>query len=94
MIAVVFDGTLSLLIILLAWRAVNDRGLFRATVSFIALGLVLALTWFRLAAPDLALAEAAVGSGLTGALLLVALRRWHENWPRPSDRSRSREHGN
>ncbi len=44
-------------------------------MSFVALGLVLALTWFRLAAPDLALAEAAVGSGLTGALMLAALRR-------------------
>jgi uncharacterized MnhB-related membrane protein len=92
MIAALFDVILSLLIIWLAWRAVNDRDLFRATVSFIALGLVLALTWFRLAAPDLALAEAAVGSGLTGALLLVALRRWRENASRLSDRSR--EHGN
>jgi uncharacterized MnhB-related membrane protein len=92
MIAALFDGILSLLIIWLAWRAVNGRDLFRATVSFIAFGLVLALTWFRLAAPDLALAEAAVGSGLTGALLLVALRRWREGGSRSSDRPR--EHGN
>ena len=90
MIAALFDGILSLLMIGLAWRAVNDRDLFRATVSFIALGLVLALTWFRLAAPDLALAEAAVGSGLTGALLLVALRRWREGGSRSSDRSPER----
>ena len=48
----------------------------RAVIKFIVLGLVLALTWLRLGAPDVALAEAAVGSGLTGALLLVALRRW------------------
>jgi uncharacterized MnhB-related membrane protein len=91
MIAAVFDGILSLLLVWLAWRAVNDRDLLRATVSFIALGLVLALTWFRLAAPDLALAEAAVGSGLTGALLLVALRRWRENGSRSSGRSREHE---
>lgn len=91
MIAFLFDGILSLLVIWLAWRAVNDRDLFRATISFIALGLLLALTWFRLAAPDLALAEAAVGSGLTGAFLLVALRRWRDGGSRSSDRSK--EHG-
>jgi uncharacterized MnhB-related membrane protein len=87
MIAWVFDGILAVLLVGLAWRAVADTNLFRATVSFIALGLVLALTWFRLSAPDLALAEAAVGSGLTGALLIVALRRWREAGSRLSDRS-------
>ncbi len=70
-----FDALLALLLLWLAWRAVNEAVLFRAVVSFVALGLVLALTWFRLDAPDLALAEAAVGSGLTGALMLAALRR-------------------
>ncbi len=35
----------------------------------------MALIWARLRAPDIALAEASIGSGLTGALLLGALRR-------------------
>lgn len=74
----VFDGLLAALIVVLAWRAVTDAELFRAVVSFVALGLTLAITWFRLAAPDLALAEAAVGGGLTGALMLAALRRWSD----------------
>ena len=74
--ALVFDVLLGLLALGLAWRAVTDTQLFRAVVSFVALGLVLAVTWFRLSAPDLALAEAAVGGGLTGALMLAALRRW------------------
>jgi uncharacterized MnhB-related membrane protein len=80
-----FDALLALLLLWLAWRAVTDRTLFRAVVSFVALGLVLALTWFRLAAPDLALAEAAVGSGLTGALMLAALRRWQDGAPDPDN---------
>ena len=42
---------------------------------FIAFGLLLALAWVRLEAPDVALAEAAIGAGLTGALLLSALSR-------------------
>ncbi len=82
-----FDVLLALLLLWLAWRAVTDRTLFRAVVSFVALGLVLALTWFRLAAPDLALAEAAVGSGLTGALMLAALRRWEDRNSRSNDRA-------
>ncbi len=42
---------------------------------FICFGLVMALAWVRLDAPDVALAEAAIGSGLTGALLLAAWAR-------------------
>jgi multisubunit Na+/H+ antiporter MnhB subunit len=71
----VFDGILILVISVLAFRALNDRDLFRAVIQFIALGLLLAVAWVRLRAPDVALAEAAVGSGLTGALILSALVR-------------------
>lgn len=50
-----------------------SRNLFRAVVLFIACGLLLSLCWVRLQAPDLALAEAAIGAGLTGVLLLDAV---------------------
>jgi uncharacterized MnhB-related membrane protein len=39
----------------------------------------MALAWVRLAAPDVALAEAAIGAGLTGALLMAALARLRED---------------
>jgi multisubunit Na+/H+ antiporter MnhB subunit len=39
---------------------------------FIAFGLLMALAWVRLDAIDIALAEAAIGAGITGALLLDA----------------------
>jgi len=42
-------------------------------VLFIVFGLMSALAWVRLSAPDVALAEAAIGTGLTGALLLTTL---------------------
>lgn len=44
-----------------------------AVVLFLVLGVLLAVVWARLAAPDVALAEAAVGAGVTGALLLRAV---------------------
>jgi energy-converting hydrogenase B subunit D len=71
----IFDWILVLVMAVLAWRSLNDRDLFRAVIKFIALGLLIAVAWVRLRAPDVALAEAAVGSGLTGALILSALVR-------------------
>jgi multisubunit Na+/H+ antiporter MnhB subunit len=69
------DGAVALLLVGLAWRCLGTRNLLEAVVLFIALGLTLALAWVRLGAPDIALAEAALGAGITGALLLNALRR-------------------
>jgi multisubunit Na+/H+ antiporter MnhB subunit len=68
------DITLAGLVVGLGWAAVSNADLRRGVVLFIAFGLLLALVWARLRAPDLALAEAAIGAGLSGALLLAALR--------------------
>jgi multisubunit Na+/H+ antiporter MnhB subunit len=70
-----FDLLLPAVLLWLAWRSVTSNNLFRAVILFIAFSLVLALAWIRLEAPDVALAEAAIGAGVTGALLLVALER-------------------
>lgn len=69
----IFDITLALTLIWLAWQSLSSPDLFRAIVLFIAFGLLMALAWVRLDAPDVALAEATIGAGLTGALLLSAL---------------------
>lgn len=67
------DALLAAALVWVAWRALNVPDLFRAVVLFIAFGLLMTLTWVRLNAPDLALAEAAIGAGLTGALLIDAV---------------------
>lgn len=72
LIGSVIDVVIVLLALGLAWGALASAKLFRAVVRFIAFGLVMALAWVRLNAPDVALAEAAIGAGLTGALLLAA----------------------
>ncbi|WP_294264616.1 hydrogenase subunit MbhD domain-containing protein [Propionivibrio sp.] len=71
----VFDLVLVLALLWLAWHALAAADLFKGIVLFIAFGLLMALAWMRLRAPDIALAEAAVGSGITGALLLSGLAR-------------------
>ncbi|OOG24730.1 sodium:proton antiporter [Thioalkalivibrio denitrificans] len=80
-----FDVLLLVTLVWVAWRALaqTETGLFRAVVLFIAFGLLLALAWVRLSAPDLALAEAAIGAGITGALLLVTLARLARPRERP-----------
>jgi len=70
-----FDSLIGLGLMWLAWRALASPQLFRAVVLFVAFGLLMALAWVRLDAPDIALAEVAIGAGLTGALLLAALAR-------------------
>ena len=70
-----FDGLLGLTLLWLAVRVVFARELFNSVVTFIALGMLMALAWLRLATADVALAEAVLGGGVTGALLLAALNR-------------------
>ena len=67
------DGLLVVGLLITAVAALVSRDLFRAVVVFIAFGLLMALAWVRLQAPDIALAEAAIGAGLTGVLLLDAV---------------------
>lgn len=69
-----FDSVLVLTLLVLAYRVLVVRDLFHAVVLFIAFGLLMSLAWVRLRAPDIALAEAAIGAGMTGVLLLDALR--------------------
>ncbi|MDZ4349293.1 MAG: hydrogenase subunit MbhD domain-containing protein [Xanthomonadaceae bacterium] len=73
--SVVVDFLLASGLLWLGWRAVAERSLFRSIVMFVSFGLVMALAWARLRAPDLALAEAAIGAGMTGAMLMLAYRR-------------------
>jgi multisubunit Na+/H+ antiporter MnhB subunit len=70
---ILFDLILALSIVALALAALLMRDLFAMIVVFVIFGLLSALAWVRLSAPDVALAEAAIGTGVTGALLLKTL---------------------
>ncbi|MGB5728378.1 MAG: DUF4040 domain-containing protein, partial [Thiogranum sp.] len=70
----VLDVLLVFSLLSLAAAALATRDASRSVILFMAFGLVLAVAWARLLAPDVALAEAAIGAGLSGALLLAAVR--------------------
>ena len=69
------DAALCALILGVALATVLGRGVFRTIVFFIVYGLLLSVGWVRLDAVDVALAEAAIGAGLTGVLFLAAFGR-------------------
>lgn len=67
-----FDLLLAIAVLWSGVRCLTVDRPDRAIVLFIVFGLLMALAWARLSAPDVGLAEAAIGAGLTGALLLDA----------------------
>ncbi len=67
-------GLASLVLAIGAWT-VSAREASVAVIAFVSYGLLLAIVWVALSAIDVALTEAAIGSGLTGAMLLGAASR-------------------
>ena len=74
MTVLVSVAVVALLLGLALWT-VLARDSFVAVAGFVAYGLLLSLVWVRLSGIDVALTEAAIGGGLTGALLLGAVGR-------------------
>jgi len=70
-----FDLVLAAGLVAAGWGALFSRRMIRAVVLFLAFGVLMSIAWVRLQAPDLGLAEAAIGMGVTGILLLEALAR-------------------
>jgi multisubunit Na+/H+ antiporter MnhB subunit len=71
----VLNVALAALVIGLAVWTVVARDAYAAVIGFVAYGLLLTLVWVQLRGIDVALTEAAIGGGLTGALLIGAAAR-------------------
>ncbi len=67
----VLDLGLAILVLAVAGWTIAARELFASVVGYVAYGLLLSIVWIRLYAPDVALTEAAIGSGVTGVLLVT-----------------------
>lgn len=67
-----FDVLLCGVMLATAVLALFWRDLLGAIAFFIIFGIFVAIAWLMLDAPDVALAEAAIGAGLTGLLLIGA----------------------
>ena len=69
------DLALAAIVLGVAAWTIAAREIFSSVVGYVAYGLLLAIVWVRLYAPDVALTEAAIGSGVTGVLLVSASTR-------------------
>ncbi len=87
MIELGFDVLLVAVIVLVSWLTLMGAHLLRSIVLFICLGLFVTVAWVRLGGIDVAIAEAAIGAGITGAILLAALRQLQNE---PTDHSRGK----
>lgn len=74
-LAFAFAIALAALLLALAIWTIAVKDATSAVVGFVIYGLLLALVWVSLFAVDVALTEAAIGSGVTGMLLLGAAAR-------------------
>ena len=61
--------------IILLLAAVVTKRLVASVIIFMSYSSVMAILWFLLESPDLAITEAAVGAGVTSLLFFLALRR-------------------
>jgi|AntAceMinimDraft_11_1070367.scaffolds.fasta_scaffold01009_14 uncharacterized MnhB-related membrane protein len=69
------DLMLAIGALVLAVLSLSAARIFTCVVLFISLGLLVTIIWARLNAWDVAIAEVAIGAGLTGAMLLSAVRQ-------------------
>lgn len=69
----VLDYTIAISVLFFAANALFTRNTLNAIIQFIFLGTSISLIWVRLDAIDVALAEVAIGSALTGALFFSAV---------------------
>ena len=79
----VLDVGLGAIVLGVAAWTVLTRDTFAAVVGFVVYGLLVSIVWVRLYAPDVALTEAAIGSGVTGVLLVTAGTRLTGNRTEP-----------
>jgi multisubunit Na+/H+ antiporter MnhB subunit len=84
------DLALAALVLAVAAWTIAARNAFPAAVGYVAYGLLLSLVWVRLYALDVALTEAAIGSGVTGVLLIAAAVRLRQAEQRASTPPASR----
>jgi len=75
---VAIEILLLIFLIVCAITAVTAKRTLVTVLIFDAFGLVMSVVWILLQAPDLAITEAAVGTGINGVLLYITLKKVHD----------------
>ncbi len=68
-------GFLVIVMIVFAVYAAETKDLMYAVVAIMAVSLIVSILFYILQAPDVAMAEAAIGAGLTTAVFVLAIKK-------------------
>jgi energy-converting hydrogenase B subunit D len=82
MIFELIQGMLLAGIVSSAYMALRHRDLLASVIYMAVMSMLLSLEFYILRAPDVAIAEAAIGAGLATAVYVVAInrtRRWEDD---------------
>ena len=71
----VLDGLLLLFLVVCAIAVAQIRDMLSAVIVFASFGLIMAIVWQQLSSPDVAMVEAALGTGVTTLLLIAAISK-------------------
>lgn len=74
----IIEILLLVFLIVCAITAVTAKRTLTTVLIFDAYGLIMSVIWMLLQAPDLAITEAAVGTGINGVLLYITLKKVHD----------------
>ena len=71
----IFQLILIFVMIILAVVTILFKDLINAVVASAVVSLITSILFYFLQAPDVAMAEAAIGAGLTTAIFIIAIRK-------------------
>ncbi|MFW0861544.1 MAG: hydrogenase subunit MbhD domain-containing protein [Dethiobacter sp.] len=71
----VFKYLILVFLVFCAVFVARAKNMLSAVIIFAAYSLMMAILWLLLAAPDIAITEAAIGAGVTTLLLLAAISK-------------------
>ena len=68
-------GVFLLILVVMAIIALEVKGLINSVIMLAVFSLILSLVFYYLKAPDVAMAEAAVGAGVSTVIFVTAIHR-------------------
>jgi len=71
----ILNGLLLLFLVVCAIAVAQIRDMLSAVIVFASFGLIMAIIWQQLSSPDVAMVEAALGTGVTTLLLIAAISK-------------------
>lgn len=71
----ILDALLLLFLVVCAIAVAQIRDMLSAVIVFASFGLIMAVIWQQLSAPDVAMVEAALGTGVTTLLLIATISK-------------------